>query len=111
MISPIQFLRGPVSSPRLPGEGAYDTRSILSAQPARRAVPERRTRPQRHDVAAMRAKVAGMAAARVLAAHEEFARAWLAIRTDERPSVSGSTDQKSSATSSVLVTPSHRWKD
>jgi len=33
------------------------------------------------------------------------------IRPDERPGVSGSTDQKSSATSSVLVAPSHRWKD
>jgi hypothetical protein len=27
------------------------------------------------------------------------------------PGVSGLTDQKSSATSSVLVAPSHRWKD
>ena len=33
------------------------------------------------------------------------------IRPDERPGVSGFTDQKSSATSSVLVAPTHRWKD
>ncbi|MEV0811330.1 hypothetical protein [Micromonospora sp. NPDC050200] len=33
------------------------------------------------------------------------------IRPDERPGVSGFTDQNSSATSSVLVAPSHRWKD
>lgn len=33
------------------------------------------------------------------------------IRPDERPSVSGFADQKSSATSSVLVAPSHGWKD
>ena len=33
------------------------------------------------------------------------------IRPDERPGVSGFTDQTSSATSSVLVAASHRWKD
>jgi hypothetical protein len=33
------------------------------------------------------------------------------IRPGERPGVSGFTDQKSSATSSVLLALSHRWKD
>jgi hypothetical protein len=33
------------------------------------------------------------------------------FRPDERPGFSGFADQKSSATSSVLVALSHRWKD